>query len=94
MLLPLTALFIPSLNDYFSSTFIAMWYFSIIAFCLIFVALFLAAPYYRLKLMTVGDPEHFGVAHRRLFRPHLSSCRPRRLFRGGCWGLGGCVTQG
>ncbi|MDO4636197.1 MAG: sodium:solute symporter family protein [Lautropia sp.] len=25
------------------------------AFCLIFVALFLAAPYYRLKLMTVGD---------------------------------------
>lgn len=34
--LPLTALFIPSLNDYFSPTFIAMWYFGIISFCLIF----------------------------------------------------------
>lgn len=36
MLLPLTALFIPSLSNYFSSTFIAMWYFGIISFCLIF----------------------------------------------------------
>lgn len=36
MLLPFTALFIPSLSNYFSSDFIAMWYSSIIAFSLIF----------------------------------------------------------
>lgn len=38
MLLPLTALFIPSLSNYFSSTFIAMWYCGIITFCPIFAA--------------------------------------------------------
>ena len=60
LLLPLTALFIPSLSNYFSSTFIAMWYFSIIAFCLIFAPAPASGENYR------------RIQHPQRLRPELS----------------------